>query len=149
MYTDAAWEKGNDCVFIGMGALTCFDGNRIAAAGQAPPSFLETLCARDTQITPLELLAAFSALHTFREVLAERLIILFIDNEAACAALASGVSSAPDLQALVSASHFLADLFRMRIWIEWIPSKSNPADELSREGFSKWTQSVERMRLPR
>ena len=58
----------------------------------------------------------------------------YIDNVAALMALIRGRSDNQDLEEMSGKIH--AMLFALRTWIfwEWIPSKSNWADEISREG---------------
>ena len=50
-----------------------------------------------------------------------------------CGALAKGTSRSRDTQHLTTAFHILSLHLRCRIWIEWVPSESSPADLLSRE----------------
>ena len=42
---------------------------------------------------------------------------------------------------MMQAAHWLWMKLDIRVWIEWIDSKSNPADGLSRDGWEDaWTQ---------
>ena len=50
--------------------------------------------------------------------------------------MAKGTTSMPDLQPLVTATHTMLHALNVKWWMEWIPSKSNPADEPSRDGQS-------------
>ena len=63
-------------------------------------------------------------------------LLLFVDNESAVAAVIRGVTKAPDARILIEAIHILQLRMGLRIWVEWIDSKSNPADGFSREGLS-------------
>ena len=64
--------------------------------------------------------------------------MFFIDNQSICAALAKGASRAVDLQILCAGFHALAQRLGIRVWVEWIPSHANPADELSRYFYSRF-----------
>ena len=63
-------------------------------------------------------------------------MLFFIHNQSVCCALVNGCSKSSDIQ-LLSTSWQLTNLkLGCRVWIEWMPSDSNPADILSREGRS-------------
>ncbi len=121
----------------------------LAAAAQCPDEILIGLHARKTQIIPMELLAAAGLMFTFAEAFADRDVIFFIDNQAVCAALCKGASLSEDVQAFTTAFHTIVKL-NVRIWFEWVPSKANLADELSRQGSSPFVASseVHPLRLP-
>ena len=61
-------------------------------------------------------------------------IIWFVDNQGAAASLAKGSSGAPDIDRIVALSHLLWARFRARVWIEWVDSKANISDGISRDG---------------
>ena len=68
-----------------------------------------------------------------------------------CGALAKGTSKSRDIQHLATAWHILTLHLQCRVWIEWVPSESNPADMLSREGkapFEISSGKVDAMVLP-
>ena len=80
-----------------------------------------------------------------------RNIIFFIDNQSMCRALTKGTSKSRDIQHLATAWHFFTLQLRCRIWIEWVPSESNPADKLSREykaPFVPSSSKVDDMLIP-
>ena len=93
-------------------------------ARYAPRMGRRILSERKTQIIPLELMAAAGMLSTYQVHLRGRDGIFFIDNQSVCCALTKGSSRSWDIQA------------GCRVWIEWVPSESNPADILSRESKS-------------
>ena len=65
-----------------------------------------------------------------------------IDNEGAAAAAIRGASTQGDVDHFVQVAHLLWMMLECRVWIEWIDSKSNPADGLSRLGLlDPWTQN--------
>ena len=66
----------------------------------------------------------------------------FIDNEAAASCAIRGASSLPEVETAVQAAHLLWLHLGCRAGIEWIDSRSNPADGLSRAGLlHPWTRS--------
>ena len=136
VYSDAAWEPSENETFTGMGAVIFSSIKRQAAAGEAPKVFVNGLSNRKTQIIPLELLAAIAAMHTWEDLLKGQLVIIWIDNQSVCAAIASGASAAEDLHALVAGLHWFCAERHIGLWVEWLPSDTNPADQPSRSGVS-------------
>ena len=68
-------------------------------------------------------------------------VIWFVENEGAAAAAIRGASTQGDVDHFVQVAHLLWMKLECRVWIEWIDSKSNPADGLSRLGLQDpWTQ---------
>ena len=67
-------------------------------------------------------------------------VIWFIDNISAAMALIKGASTKADLSAMAVALHAIFAHRRLRVWIEYVESASNPADGLSRAGLEDaWT----------
>ena len=63
-----------------------------------------------------------------------------VDNEAAVAACIRGASRCDDVGLIVQAIQWEALKLECGIWFEWIDSKSNPSDGLSRDGLAdEWT----------
>ena len=87
-----------------------------------------------TYIAQLELLMVYLALIVFAEHFRGRRGIWFIDNIAALMALVRGRSRHEDLDNLAGAIH--AAMFSLEVWIyfEWVESKANWSDGISREG---------------
>ena len=89
------------------------------ADGQQPIALCE--CA----MLPIVLLVEAEALR-FRDIL------WFVDNTAALGAVVRGVSSNPMLEKLVALHWSVCFRFRCRVRVEYIDSKSNWADGISR-----------------
>ena len=89
-----------------------------------------------TYIAQLELLMVLVALLNMADRMRGKRGIWFIDNTAALMALVRGRSNSQDLDAL--AGSIPAALFALQVWMyfEWVESKSNWADGISREGLS-------------
>ena len=68
--------------------------------------------------------------------LAGRDVIWFIDNETVCASAIRGTSSLWEVSTILDSAILCLSRQRTRIWYEWIDSKSNPSDGLSRIGIS-------------
>jgi len=137
LYTDACWEEKSRPQHIdaGMGALLFLpNGECLGAYCQARPDFLGHLKPRKTQITPLELATPILAVHTWSHLLRNTKVLLFIDNQAAAAALATGTSTQQDIQCMVSLFYLSLEALGLDIWVEWIESDSNPSDLISRTG---------------
>ncbi len=97
---------------------------------------------RSQQIFPAETVAGFIAPLIGQERLAHQDLLWFVVNEAACASLIRGTSGQEDVCQITYAAHLLTHHMSARAWFEWIDSKSNPADGLSRDGvYDTWTMS--------
>ena len=104
-----------------------------------------------TQIIPLELMAAAGMLFTYKKYLEGRDVLFFIDNQSVCCALTKGCSRSWDICAMSSAWHLFSFKIGCKIWIEWVPSADNPADILSRESKSLFPPTsgvVDTLQLP-
>ena len=68
-------------------------------------------------------------------------ITWFGDNEAAVSSMIRGASTAEDVGHLAAAAQLAFLQLGARVWFEWVDTKSNPADGLSRGGLSdQWTR---------
>ena len=63
-----------------------------------------------------------------REHLTGKRVILFVDNEAACAALTTGTSKVPGALLLVYALYAIAAEHDVALWTERVPTGVNLAD---------------------
>ena len=91
--------------------------------------------ARVQQIFPAEALAPSVALANHASILQGTDIRWFIDNESACSTLIRGASREEDVQSIAECTQLLAMRLDIRIWFEWVDTKANPSDGLSREGL--------------
>ena len=104
------------------------------------PEVFNTLKVRRQQIFPGEVFATYAALVTHLEVLKNRDVIFFVDNEAATSALIRGSTKEQDVMSIVQAMHWTLVGNNIRAWFEWVDTEANPSDGLSRDGVSdKWT----------
>ena len=143
VYSDAEWSPPPNPPLAfdkGLGGCIFVDSVRKGCALETPEHICNALAPRQTQIIPLELLASAGVLNTFAEDVAGRDIILFMDNQSVCCALTKGCSKSRDIQTLSTAWHAMCMVLKCRVWIEWVPSDCNPADELSRYGTALFEQ---------
>jgi hypothetical protein len=101
-----------------------------------PETVVNTWLPKQTYMNQLELFACPLALNTWSQVLHDRQVLLFIDNDAAAASLVRGYSPRQDSCALVGDFWLAASSARLSIYIDRVESKSNPADGPSRLDFN-------------
>ena len=153
-YSDAEWSPAAHPPLLpsrGLGGCIWTDDVGRACSIITPAKVVNSLHIRETQIIPLELLAGAGVLATYAKELRGKEVILLIDNQSVCAILTKGISKSRDIQILATSWHLLAKEIGCHVWIEWVPSKSNPADILSREGvsgFKTTTGQIDKMLLP-
>ena len=110
----------------------------LCGCGHAPP-----LLPGDKKIAQLELSMLLYALVDRPGHFRHRRGVWWIDNTAALMALIRGRSDSPDLARLAQIIHL--GLFSLNTWIcfEWVPSKSNWSDAISREGEAdSWPRTL-------
>ena len=111
-------------------------GKRYASA-PAPKEWVtlfDKIKKRETYIGQFEMAAALAALLSIPpEWLAGRPVELWIDNSGAVGALIKGYSGVADCARIVNMFHFAAVKLGIHsIWIDYVPTESNPADIPSR-----------------
>ena len=92
--------------------------------------------AKDFVIAQLELLMVFQALISFPDSFRHNTCVWWIDNIASLMSLVRGRSDSPDLDRLAQMIHMLLFSLHCNMWFEWVQSKSNWTDGISREGFA-------------
>ena len=80
-----------------------------------------------------ELVAVPVALCTWEELLTQRDVLVFVDNDAAKACLVRGISMARDSDKIANEARLLSAEIGAACWYERVPSPSNPADGPSRK----------------
>ena len=109
--------------------------HREAFVADIPDAIYDLWSPGDKKIAQLELLMVLYGLLARPDSFRHRRGIWFIDNTAALMALIRGRSDSSDLERMASMIH--TALYSLECWIywEWIPSKSNWSDAISRLGF--------------
>ena len=90
---------------------------------------------RKTQIFAAEAIAPSIALVEDPDFFMDKDVIWFVDNEGACSTLIRGACSPEDVTGIAELTQLIAMRLGARLWFEWIDSKANPSDGLSREGL--------------
>ena len=108
--------------------------SREAFVADIPPQIYNLWTPGEKKIAQLELIMVLYGLITRPGHFRNRRGIWFIDNTAALMSLIRGRSDSPDLEHMSRMIHVA--LYSLNCWIfwEWIPSKSNWADAISRMG---------------
>ena len=91
------------------------------------PSDLEYLSAT-SEISPLKLFTLSASIFTIRRSIRPRSIVIYIDNNAALAAIAGGSSPVPIAAILVSFLRNTATLYNISIWCGRVAAAFNIAD---------------------
>jgi len=99
---------------------------------------------RSTYINQGELLAGPVAAYLLHSRLANRLAFWFIDNQAACTALIKAASPVEDNSRMALIAGLSLAAIRSFVWYEYVHTKQNPSDGLSRDG---WADSIVRAKL--
>ena len=131
IYTDASCSDE----YAGIGAVVIDvenDQRYISAApiDKALRRALAPNCA--APIDCLELLAVLCTMLSFRDVIRNRKVLLFVDNTSAISALIHGYTASPYMGPISNAVHFAMALLQCEVHVEYVPSAANPADIPSR-----------------
>ena len=116
--------------------------SREAFVADIPIQIYDLWSPGEKKIAQLELIMVLYGLTMRPESFRNRRGLWFIDNTAALMSLIRGRSDSPDLEHMSRMIHVA--LYALNCWIfwEWIPSKSNWADSISRLGFKDpWLHS--------
>ena len=139
VFTDAAAE-GDDFADVGIGAILVDSVShqvRALAASVDKTAVDEWRVDGQRQIIGQAELAAIPiALFTWRRLLANRNVFVFIDNDSALDAAIKASSPHQASAALAFAVRRVAAAEGMGLWLERVPSSANPADWPSRGEFA-------------
>lgn len=132
VFTDAAYEAG--VATWGIVLIDELSGTTSVISGVFPGRLVArwTKLAGDQVITQAEACAALLARRNFVEVLSQRRVVFYIDNEAARFSLIKSASPSLTLMRLTQLFHQCGDIDCALCWIERVPSAANIADLPSR-----------------
>ena len=132
IFTDAAWE--NEQATAGLVICDPVHGLRHCRQIVVPISLVDHWRAdgQEQIISQVELFALVAARHSYKDRLLNRRCICWIDNEAARFAAIKSASSSMTMKSLARLLCEIEIDFPSFIWIERVPSFSNPADMPSR-----------------
>ena len=133
VFTDGAWES--DTSGLGAVLVDCATGEKHVLAGEVPKGLLDHWKQQvgEQLICQIELYAMVAVRWQFRELLAQRRVIWFVDNEAARFSAIKGISATTTMRVLVREFFSFEAESPSFPWIERVPSASNPADGPSRK----------------
>ena len=97
-------------------------------------SKLRSNCTKDKRqfITEAELYAVLVGLFTWKEILFNNRLIVFVDSDPAKFSLIRGTSNSLACADIVKRTHMLLSDWHIHVWVTRVPTKSNPADAPSR-----------------
>ena len=129
IFTDAEGDGG-------CGAVLVVDSLREARSRFAtvPECLVEGLKKRKTQIVAYELVVPGAAVMSWREAIAGRRVVFYIDNNSALAILQNGRSRRNDLNKIAFQIHDLCHRYHVVPYFLRVDSASNPSDPVSRRG---------------
>ena len=115
---------------------------REAFVAANPEKLYQLWVPGDKKIAQLELSMVLFALVARPQEFRHRRGVWYLDNTAALMALIRGRSDNPDLARMSQLIHLCLFVYQCWVYWEWVPSKSNWSDAISREGVSDpWHQA--------
>ena len=94
-----------------------------------------------TVIQELEMMAVLAAVRVWRKLIKSCRVVLFTDSEAVRGAFLKCWSANKDSDKIISIIFQVEEESDLPVWIESVPSQSNPADVLSREIVTKFGEA--------
>jgi hypothetical protein len=134
IWVDAREEPGVPNAVGGVIYLPEMD-RKLAFSCVVPDTVQALFCKRKKQIFMLEVLGPLIAVCTFQRYLEGREYFVFVDNDAATAAIGKGVSRAADATRAAAWFWLFCAKFRMSPWLLRVCSAANPSDSVSRYVF--------------
>ena len=136
VFTDACYEPGAEwcsglgaTVFDATGTFIAFFSMHVDAKGRQALGE----ASKKTIIFELEFLAVLTALVQWKEILRNRPVVMYLDNNVARDIAISGRGRNKTAQALATILLTLEDAGDVRAWYARVPSPSNVADLPSRQ----------------
>ena len=135
IYVDASFDE-LDCSGIG-GVIIDMHGDCLSFfSAKVEKEMIDAIIVSKGQrtiIQELEMLAVLWAFKCWQERATVHRIVLFTDSESVRGAFLKSWSANTDSNRLLNSIFEIESLFSLPVWIERVPSQSNPADILSRE----------------
>ena len=126
IYVDASFDYSD---FSGLGGMLVNMSEKVISFFSARVSTitLDDILSKGqkTVIQELEMMAVFAAFRSWKELISSNRVVLFTDSEAVRGAFLKSWSARATFQ--------VESDFDVPVWIERVPSQSNPSDILSRE----------------
>lgn len=132
VYVDASFEPEG---YSGIRGLCIDSAGKVLGffSEQVPPELLELVKVGDkeTAILELEMLAISVATEVWKPLMRSKRIVIFTDNEPVRLNVIKGFSANSFVDRLLGKFFTLEEEMSCQVWIERVPSQSNPADEPS------------------
>ena len=135
VYSDAEFTPGQVPRIGGIVFPPGADQTPIGLTSLIPEGQQATWRQRRHQIYLCELAAVPVVLAKYSHLFLHQDILFFLDNDASVASLVRAGSAEPDAEYVAQLVHCLLIRLHARAWFDWVDTKSNPADGLSRQGL--------------
>ena len=132
-YVDASFDQSG---YSGVGGvILSSEGEHLAFFSEVAKTSLINLILKQgqqTAIQELEMLSLVIGFKLFRRHLSNCKLVLFTDSEAVRGAFLKSWSANESCNRLIAAALQLEEELQTQVWLERVPSQSNPSDSLSR-----------------
>ena len=139
IYVDASFDY-SDC--SGLGGMLADMSEKVISffSVRVDTATLDEIMSKGqkTVIQELEMMAVLAAVRGWKEMMKTCRVVLFIDSEAVRGAFLKSWSANDDSDKLISLIFQVESDFDVPVWIERVPSQSNPSDILSRETVAEF-----------
>jgi len=134
LYTDASDVPGRDVGQYIVGAVldSPSQSTLLYTYWCVPPELVQRWIPKQTQIGQLEIFAGAVAVDAWADLLRDKQVLHFVDNDSATASLVKGYSPQEDSCALVGDYWLRVAALKASVYVDRVESKSNLADGPSR-----------------
>ena len=134
IYVDASFDYSDYC---GLGGMIVDMSKKVISffSVEADRRTLDDVMAKGqkTVIQELEMMAVLAAMKVWKRLIKACRVVMFTDSEAVRGAFLKSWSANDDSDKMIDIIFQVESDFDVPVWIERVPSQSNPADILSRE----------------
>ena len=127
-------------VVWGVSLSTCRTRLSLFFSSQVDKALLDDTMAKGqrTIIQKLEMMAVLAAIKVWKALIKSRRVVLFTDSEAVRGSFLKSWSANEDSDKMINIIFQVEEELDVPVWIERVPSQSNPSDILSRETVEKF-----------
>ena len=134
IYVDASFDYSD---YSGLGGMIVDMSEKVVSffSVKVDTGMLDEIMAKGqkTVIQELEMMAVLAAMNVWKDLTKACRVVLFTGSEAVRGAFLKSWSANDDSDKMISITFQVESDFEVPIWIERVPSQSNPSDILSRE----------------
>ena len=143
LFTDGAVEGDFGCVTYGALLVDMAVGKRFYFGGRIPESLVNDWRSKGKKqvIAQAEIFPILVSKETWADLIYQRSVLWFTDNESARMALIRNYSPVIDNFLLLQVNSQLDLRVEARHWYSRVPSKSNPSDAASRLSFEAYSDA--------